>query len=402
MKILVVSQYYWPEHFQITDECEELVARGHEVTVLTGLPNYPSGTIAEGYRRGLNRSQVRGGVEIKRVPLVARGSSPIRLGLNYHSFSWFAKRAVRSLAPDFDVVYVPEISPVTMIEPGALYKELYGAPLFVYCMDLWPESLKNVLGSRLPSVVRRYEGISRRLYKAADVLAVQSPAFVEYLRDLHGVDESKMVYLPQFADSGYLDGDFNEAHEGVNFLVMGNMGRAQDIPVLLEAVDMMGARSGFAVHFVGSGSCFEQTENEIRRRGLGDRVVLHGARPYGEMASFYAVADACLLALNGDTWIGTTIPSRLQGYMAAGKPVFAAANGGAASVIKESACGNAVRAGDSAGLARLMDDFVSNPESYRDCGSRARSYFSKNFKKEIHMDRLEGILLRLAERKTGE
>lgn len=123
MKVLVVSQYYWPEHFQVTDECEELVARGHEVTVLTGLPNYPSGRIPKEYRKGQNRRQEKAGVKIIRAGLIERGSNPMQLALNYHSFAFAASRLVSSLESDFDVVYVPEISPVTMIEPAVRYKK---------------------------------------------------------------------------------------------------------------------------------------------------------------------------------------------------------------------------------------------------------------------------------------
>lgn len=400
MRILVVTQYYWPEYFQVTYECEELVRRGHSVTVLTGLPNYPSGTIQKDYRWGRNRRQSKDGVDIIRVPLIARGKSPLRLALNYHSFAWFSSRIVRNLPKDYDVVYVPEVSPVTMIEAAARYKLLNGVPLLVYCCDLWPESLKNVLGERLPWVVRLYSEMSGRLYSSADLVPVQSPAFSAYLHEVHGVPYSRTPFLPQFGDSEYLDMDLLTPHEGVNFLVMGNMGRAQDIPIILGAVDSMKHKDGFAVHFVGDGSCLEDARRFIEERRLGNRVVLHGRRPHEDMPDYYKIADACILALNGDSWIGATVPSRLQGYMAAGKTVLAAVNGGSRDIIVESGCGECVAAGDSIGLAKLLDCFIDDPEAYSVCGERGRMYFREHFTKRIHMDVLEQMLLRLG-RKAG-
>ena len=399
MKILVVSQYYWPEHFQITEECEELVVRGHDVTVLTGLPNYPSGKIPDDYRKGKNREQCKAGVKIIRASLIERGSNPLQLALNYHSFALCASRAAAKLDDDFDVIYVPEISPVTMIEPAAKYKRIHGTPLLVYCCDLWPESLKTILGNRFGFIVKLYQGISKRLYRSADLIAVQSPAFFEYMETTHGVSKDSMTYLPQFADDTYLDKKFNAEHDGINFLVMGNMGKAQDIPVVLRAASMVPSNFNFTIHFVGEGSFYDQAKKLADELGLENRVIFHGRRPYEEMEAFYSIADACILTLNGDSWIGATIPSRLQGYMAAGKPIIAAVNGGSSVVIGESECGKAVKAGDGEGLAVLIQEFISSPESFSGSGENGKRYFATHFTKARHMDKLEKMLLALAERK---
>lgn len=401
MKILVVSQYYWPEHFQVTEECEDLVQRGHEVTVLTGLPNYPSGKILDDYRRGNNRNQIRNGVNIIRASLIERGNNPVQLALNYHSFAFNASRIIKKFDIDFDVLYVPEISPVTMIKPASLYKQLYQAPLLVYCCDLWPESLKTMLGNRFSFIVKGYGRLSRKLYCSADLIAVQSPAFPEYLYQEHGIEKEKTVFLPQFADDGYLNEDFSKPHKGINFLVMGNMGHAQDIPIILQAAALVAKTRYFTVHFVGEGSFFAEAQKLVDKLDLGAHVVFHGRQPYEAMGNFYAIADACVLTLNGDTWIGTTIPSRLQGYMAAGKPVFAAANGGVSEVINNAQCGVCVAAGDYKGLAELMRSYIDHQGQFKDYGKNGRAFFSEYFTKKQHMDKLESLLRNLYERKAN-
>lgn len=399
MKILVVCQYYWPESFQVTEECEELVARGHEVTVLTGLPNYPSGKIPNEYRKGRNREQSRNGVKIIRASLIGRGSNPLQLALNYHSFAFCASRLITKLGGDFDVIYVHGLSPVMMIEPAVRYKRLHGTPLLIYCCDLWPESLRTILGNRFGFIIKLYQSISKRLYRSADLVAVQSPAFFEYMEMTHGVPKDGMTYLPQFANDAYLDKEFNAKHEGVNFLVMGNMGKAQDIPVVLRAASMVPSEFDFTIHFVGEGSFYEQAKKLADELGIENRVTFHGRRPYEEMEMFYNIADACILTLNGDSWIGTTIPSRLQGYMAAGKPILAAVNGGSSVVIGDSECGKAVEAGDSKGLSGLIQEFISSPEAFSNSGKNGKRYFATHFTKVRHMDKLEKMLLALAGRK---
>lgn len=398
MKVLVVCQHYWPEDFQVTAVCEELVRRGHEVTALVGLPNYPSGNVPEEYRKGRNRKQEKDGVSIVRSFEFGRRPGFIGLALNYYSYARSATRKATWLSGDFDVVFAYQLSPVMMAEPAVAYKERTGAPLLLYCCDLWPESMKVMLGERLPFLLRHYRKVSGRIYGRADLIAVQSSAFADYFGQEHGIPGERIRYVPQFAPSKFLDQDFScDDHPGVNFVLMGNIGRAQSIPCILEAVGRMRHDHGFTVHFVGDGACLEEARGLARRNALDDRVAFHGRRPFSEMPDYYRMADACLLALDGSTWVGSTLPSRLQGYMAAGKPIIAAIDGGARDVIEESGCGKAVDAGDAEGLAALMDGFIDDPGAFSGCGEAGRRYFEGHFMREQHVDTIERLLKEIAD-----
>lgn len=390
MRILVTTQHYWPETFQVIDFAEALVAAGHEVTVLTGLPNYPAGVVPEQYRHGRNRRQERNGVSIERAWLVPRGSDALRLAVNYYSFAMSASRLARKLEGRFDVVIAYQTSPVMMVEPGVAYSRKHRVPLIIYCCDLWPESMKVMLGNRFKGLLSHYSKVSKRLYGAADAIAVQSPAFIDYLSSVHSIPRERIRYVPQFStgSSDYVD---PVPHSGVNFVISGNVGRAQDMPVVLRAVSKMGVEKGFAVHVVGTGPCLDESIALAGELGISDRVVFHGRRPVEEMPSFYATADAFILALDGSSWVGTTVPSRLQGYMAAGRPVLAAINGGARSVIEESGCGFCVAAGDEDGLAKLLERFVRDPSICSGFGERAHAYFEGHFGKERYVESMIGL-----------
>ncbi|OUO91811.1 hypothetical protein B5F40_02975 [Gordonibacter sp. An230] len=398
MRILAVCQHYWPEDFQVTAVCEDLAARGHDVTVLAGLPNYPSGVVPPEYRRGGRRREERGGVSIVRAWEVGRRPGALGLAANYYSFALSAKRLAGRLDDGFDVVFAYQLSPVMMAVPAVAYKRLHGAPLLLYCCDLWPESMKVMIGERFPWLLERYRRVSKEIYAAADVIAVQSSAFCEYFERVHSISGEAVRYVPQFASDEYLGEDFSrEPSDRVNLVLMGNMGRAQNLPVVVSAFARMRNRDRATLHLVGDGACLGQAKRLAAELGVGEDVVFHGRRPYSEMPRYYRMADACVLSLSGDSWVGATLPSRLQGYMAAGKPVLAAIGGGARWVIEESGCGRAVDPGDVEGYASIMDEFVEGRSAFDGCGERGRAYFAEHFTRARHVDAIEGMLEELAE-----
>lgn len=399
LRILAVCQHYWPEQFQITDICEELARRGHEVTALVGIPNYPTGVVPEEYIDGKNRVQERNGVRIVRAEEVPRRPGALGLARNYWSFKRGADKRVHDLEGGYDVVFAYQLSPVLMAEPAMRAKRAFGAPVLLYCADIWPDAVRAMLPGGLAFFMPIVRAVSTRIYCGADMVATNSRAYIDCFEGVHGLERSRCRYVPQYADDSYLDMDLTAGpSERTRFMVMGNIGRLQYLRVLMEAVDLLKERDDFELHVVGTGSAIGELESFVSQRGLQEHVVLHGRHPVEEMPSFYRMADACVLTLHvpGAPWISSTLPSRLQGYMAAGKPVLAAIDGSAAEVIAESGCGVAAPATDSAGLAALMADFIDNREKYADCGERGRVYFRENFMRGRYMNEIEALLVEVA------
>lgn len=404
VKILMICQHYWPEHFQITEVCEELVRRGHDVTALVGVPNYPTGIVPDEYLGGKNRLQERNGVHIVRVEEMPRKNGIAGLARNYFSYMSAAKRKARELPGDFDVVFAYQITPVLMAAPMKDAKCRSGCPALLYCADIWPDAVMAMLPRRLSFLLPAVKAVSTRIYRDADFVATNSSAYVECFEQVHGFDPAKLKYVPQYAEDAYLSMDLEpEPSPKARFMVMGNIGRLQDMPSVLEAVNLLKHRDDFELHIVGTGSVIRDCEHYVVDNGLEGKVVFHGRHPFEEMPGFYRMADCCVLTLNvpGAPWISSTLPSRLQGYMAAGKPILAAISGSAAEVIRESGCGKAVSAGDSAGLAALMEDFIDNRVTYAGCGEAGRAYFRANFTKDRYMDEIESLLVATAERKDS-
>lgn len=397
MKILVVCQYYYPENFQITPICEQLAADGYDVTVLTGLPNYPTGIIPEEYKTG-HRDEMLNGVHIIRCHEIGRKKGAAYLALNYLSYVRSASAMVNKLTDDFDIVFVYQLSPVLMGIPGRKYARKHKVPLLLYCCDLWPESMKMYIHSESDPAFKWIKKVSKGIYDSADCIIGQSTSFLPYLKSTHSIPDDKLTYIPAFADETYLTQDFTPEDETVDFVFLGNLGIAQNLIAVLQAIEKIKDVPRFKVHFVGDGTVLDEMKKYVADHGLGDIVAFYGRRPVEEMPKYYKLADACLVSLKADNATGLTLPSKVQGYMAAGKPIIGMIDGSAKDVIDESGCGICVNAGDIDGLAAGMKDFIEEREKYKDCGSKARQYFIDNFSKAKFMMKLENEIERLGKR----
>lgn len=400
MKILVVCQYYYPENFQITPICEQLVADGFDVTVVTGLPNYPTGIIPEEYKKG-HRDEIMNGVHIIRCHEIGRKKGAAFLALNYFSFVCSASNMINKLEHDFDLVFVYQLSPVLMGIPAIMYAKKNKKPIFLYCCDLWPESMKMYVQNESNLAFRWAKWISKKIYTAADGIACQSTSFIPYLKKTHDIPDNKLVYIPAFADETYLEQDFSPEGDIVDFVFLGNLGIAQNLIAVLRAVEKIKDVSGFMMHFVGDGSVLDEMKKYVADHGLEKVVTFYGRRPVEEMPKYYKLADACLVSLLADNQIGLTLPGKVQGYMAAGKPIIGMIDGSAKDVIEDSECGICVKAGDISALSDAMRDFIQNKDKYKDCGKKAREYFKANFRKSIFMSKLENEFERLGKGNVG-
>ena len=404
-KILVVSQHYWPEPFNFAEICEELVQRGYDVTVLTGLPNYPEGAIYPGYEGGKNRYQIRNGVRIIRSPLIPRGTSTVQRVVNYFSFSHEATKMTAGLESDFDVVLAFQTSPVMMAEPALAYAKRTGVPVLLWCIDIWPECLTagGIPAGSAP--YNLFKLISKRIYRSADRLAVTSPLFKEYLHDMFGMNTSELIDLPQYAEDLFTDEaeDIPEGYDRtkINLTFAGNIGSAQSVETIIEAARLVKGEERLLFHVVGSGSSEQACRDLAKQYGLNN-VVFHGRHPLEEMPAFYQASDAMLATFADNPVLGYTLPRKIQSYLAAGKPIIGTVTGEAARVINEAPCGLTSAPEDPVGFAANCLVFAEQPDSIRAAlGRCGKAYYEKHFTKQAFYSRLEKELNDLKGKKHG-
>ncbi|MGZ5165537.1 MAG: glycosyltransferase family 4 protein, partial [Burkholderiales bacterium] len=343
MNILIVTQYFWPEAFRINDVARGLRDRGHHVSVLTGMPNYPAGQLYQGYGWFTPAREHFDGIPVVRAPLITRGKSRNwRLALNYLTFAITASMLGPLRCRDrVDAVLVYEPSPITVGLPGIVMGAFKRAPVLLWIQDLWPETLEavGVPAGGVPARIARY--VSDWVHRHCDLLLLQSRAYEAKLVS-RGFDVSRMEYLPNWAEENFrpLGPDAAEdpmrGIDGFRIVFAGNIGSAQSFETLVDAASRLRERKGIKWVVVGDGNIRSWLEAEIKKRGLEESVILLGWHPPERMPAFFGHADALLVTLRSDSIFSLTVPSKVQTYLACGKPILAALNGEGAAILEQS------------------------------------------------------------------
>jgi colanic acid biosynthesis glycosyl transferase WcaI len=403
MRLLVVSQYFWPENFRINDLVGELVRRGHQVTVLTGLPNYPEGKIFQEFLDDPYRFLNYEGAEIIRVPMTARGQGSLRLILNYLSFavsaSVFGFWKLRGY--QFDAIFAYQVSPVTVGLPAVMMRAVKSAPLAFWVLDLWPETLEAVGVVHHPTLLQAVGKLVSFIYKRCDLVMVQSKRFIPQVQKYAG-NSIRVEYFPSWAEQVFGTKDVGYAIEvptkaGIfNVLFAGNIGDAQDFPAILDAAESLKSHSHIRWLIVGDGRLARWVADEIKRRNLNDCVLMLGRYPVERMPEFFKHAKALLVSLKDEPIFSMTIPGKLQSYLAAGIPIVAMLNGEGAEVVKKSQSGLTCVAGDHTGLASavLKLSEMTN-EELAEMGRNGLNASSSEFDRSALMNQLERSLEKL-------
>ena len=398
MRILVISQYFFPEHFRINDLCYGLKEKGHNVTVLTGKPNYPNGRFYEGYGFFKKKFEVINGINIYRSNLIPRGEgSGFRLFVNYLSFVFFGLFRLFFIKKKFDKIFVYAPSPITVGYLGAFASFLFRAKPYLWVHDLWPESVKDAGGIKNEIVLSLVNLMTKSIYYFYQTILVQSPSFKKYLM-AQGVNEKKIIYYPYYAESFYNIVDQKPDLEEIfskklNLVFAGNIGVAQSFDTIIKSVKVAsGMLDDFQFIILGEGRDKKRVLHKIESMSLTNNFKFLGSFPPEEMPNFFASADALVVSLKKSKIFSMTIPGKLQSYLASGKPIIASLDGIGAEIIKESSSGYVTPSEDHHGLAKSIISFDKlSLEQRIKLGANARKYFEKEFERDKLLDKLIDI-----------
>lgn len=392
-KILVICQYYKPEPFRISDICEEMVRRGHEVHVVTGYPNYPEGILYKGYGKGKHIDEVLNGVKVHRCFTIPRETGIVKRMQNYYSYVIssvkyvVSDKCVASDGKNFDVVFCNQLSPVMMADAAIAYKKKYKVPVVMYCLDLWPESLIAGGITRESKIYKYYHHVSKRIYCQMDKILITSRMFSDYLQKEFGIKKNKIEYLPQYAEGIFEELRAKEESKNFDFMFAGNIGEIQSVETLLNVAELLQHES-VKFHIIGGGTDLERLQ-KIKETKKLDNVIFYGRRPLEEMPRFYKKADAMIVTLASDPVLSLTLPGKVQSYMAAGKPIIGAIDGETQNVIKEAKCGLCGNADDVEALAENIRSFISDNTDRKQFGRNARKFYEDHFEIKLFMSKLE-------------
>lgn len=393
--VLVVSQYFYPESFRINDMCIEWVNRGYDVTVITGIPNYPMGKTFPGYGLLKRRHEIWNGVEIFRLPLIPRGSSSVGMVLNYFSFMISGIIAGKLKNIKADIVFSFELSPMMQVLAGISFAKKLHVPHYMYVQDLWPENVITVTGIKSRLIINPINRMVDRIYKNADEIFATSPSFVDAIcnREIP-VDRKKVHYWPQYAEEFYAPRESAEVPEipqsdTFKIAFTGNIGFAQGLEILPEAAKRLkGEKVQFVI--VGDGRFLPTFEKTVHENGLDEMFIMIPRQPAQRIPEILSACDAAFISFKNDPLWSMTIPAKLQSYMACGMPLIASADGETRRIIEEANCGMCCDIGDANALAELIR--TMKDLNLSEFGRNSREYCVEHFNKKKLMDEMDGYL----------
>lgn len=408
VRILVISQYFWPENFRVNDLVQELTSRGHELTVLTGIPNYPDGDVFPEFQNKSNAFSEYHGAKVIRVPMLARSKGALRLICNYVSFMLSASSiGVWKLKnKSFDVIFVFEPSPITVGLPAIILRYLKKIPVLFWVLDLWPETLSAIGVIKSKSILNLVGSFVSFVYNRCDLVLGQSKSFFtsisKYCRD-----HQKIRYFPSWAEDVFSSNAIIQcapevplSHESFDIVFAGNVGEAQDFSAILRAAEIL-KNNAQQIRWliVGDGRMAPWVKEQIIKHGLESQILMLGRFPVERMPSFYACADALLVSLKPDPVFAMTIPGKVQSYLMSGIPLLGMLDGEGANVIHEAKAGLCCAAGDSEGLANAVIKMAEMTQLERDVlGRNGRMYAEAEFSREKLIDTLESWFLEVMQK----
>ena len=398
MRILVISQYFYPENFRINDICIGLKEQGHSVSVLTAKPNYPKGKFFTGYSFFGNSIDEYRGIKVYRSPIIPRGNaSGLNLFLNYISFVIFGFFKLFFIKEKFDKIFVYAPSPITVGYIGVAASYIFRANPYLWVHDLWPESVKDAGGINNKFLLYLVGLMTKSIYYFYDNILVQSPSFKDYLLN-QGVNESKIIFYPYYAESFYKVVNENpkiksQFGKGLKIVFAGNIGVAQSFDTIFDAAKILATKlEDFKFIIIGDGRDRKRIQKKIVDNSLDNYFKFLGSYPPEKMPTFFASADALLVSLKDTKIFSMTIPGKLQSYLACGKPIIASLNGIGAKLVDESNSGFTSRAEDPESLAASILKFnkLSSAQK-KELGNNARLYYKKEFERSRLLIRLIDI-----------
>lgn len=398
MKILFVCQYFYPEVFRGNDIAFHWAEQGHEVRVVSGIPNYPQGKFYDGYGLFKKRYEIVNGVKVTHLPIIPRGNGKITLMLNYFSYLLVAWvwMLFHAMFHRYDRVFVQQLSPVMMSAPGVLYKRLRKVPLYTWVLDLWPESLTAAGGINNKYVLGFFRHYVKSQYKHSDKILISSRSFDKSILE-YGPYEDKIVYYPQWSDG--IDGvektpeNAPEIPSGFKLMFAGTIGESHGFECTMRAALLTKEHKDIKWIIVGEGRRLDWVKSLVKERGLEETVFMLGRYPADTMPWFFKRADVMLVTLSNDPLFKLYAPAKISSYMAAAKPIVAVLNGEGAEVIKDADCGWLLPAGDEEGFARLAVELSQMDKAVlKEKGENALKYYNAHYIKKDCLQRLDEIM----------
>ena len=405
MRVLIISQYFWPENFRVNELSEELNKLGHKVTILTGYPNYPSGEIFEEFKKNKSKFYEYKGAEIIRVALLPRKNNKLNLVLNYISFlvSSIIFGYFKMLGRNFDIIFTFQLSPVTVGITSSFFSFIKNCPNIFWVLDLWPDTLVALKVLKSEWQIKLFKILINWIYSNCDIVLAQSKSILKEIKNYKSI-KNNAYYFPSWGESDLFFKNKKPAPEVkpkkiFTILFAGNIGEAQDFPNIIKAVKLLSLQNinDFRILIVGSGSKKDWVIREVKKLKIDKHFEFYKNYPLERMSSFFLHADALLVSLSNNRVFNMTIPGKVQFYLSSGIPIIGMICGEASQVIKDSKAGYVCESGDYISLSKIISKISKQDKKrLKAMGRNGREYAKKEFSKISLIKKLNKIINKLS------
>ena len=407
MRILIITQYYWPENFRINEVSEELVKLGHKVSILTGYPNYPKGDVFAEFKKDYKKFSKYKGASIIRVPILSRKKNNFNLALNYISFlltSIFIGY-FKIKGKEFDIIFTCQLSPVTVGITSAFFSKILNIPQIFWVQDLWPDTLValNILNKNWQ--INLFRNLVNWIYSRCDLILAQSKYILKEIKKYSSVKDN-LHYFPTWGESDLFLNIASPAPEIepkdiFTIMFAGNIGEAQDFPNIIKAVQniILNNVKNFRLIIIGDGSKKEWTMNEVKKLNIEQYFEFYNSYPLERMPSFFRHADVLLVSLLNKKVFNMTIPGKIQFYLSSGIPIVGMICGAGAEVIQKSKGGFVCDSGNYLNLSKIIREIISlEKKDLQKIGEKGKEYANKEFSKIKLIHKLNKIFIKISKK----
>lgn len=393
-KILIIAERFNPEEFGINDLAKAWVKEYKEVAVITQVPSYPFDKVFKGYENRIIQKELWNEITIHRVYSVLgyTRNKYIKV-LSYFSFAFFASMAAIVFGRKYDYVYIYQVGPLTQAIPGIILKYLFNKKLFIWTLDIWPESV-FAYGFKKSLILRKSLDLFVRIvYRSCDSIFVSCKGF-EYKIKRYAPN-AKIYFTPQWVPDGL---NFNgaspsmEMKEGFNFTFAGNVGKVQNLENVILGFSKLSQNGQKSyLNIIGDGSNLSSLKALVESNGIKN-VIFWGRRPMEEMPKWFLASDVLIVSLIDKPIFSLTIPAKFQAYLAANRPILSVMNGELTNMVEDSQIGYGVNPSDLDMIKGGFERFINTPHDTIECFKRNMVSLLPDYTKDSIVDRKTSLI----------
>ena len=393
MRILIVSQYFWPENFRVNDIVAYLRENYHQVDILTGPPNYPEGKLFEEYISDKKNFDNYHGAQIYRVPVfLRRDGRKLFLFLNYISFTFssifFGFFLLRK--KKYDIVFSFATSPLTSSLPAIFFSKIKSSRSFIWVLDLWPDILFELKIINNIFLKKTILAISKLIYRKFDYIFSQSQSFkviIDTYVNNNNNNNNNNIYFPAWPEdiNNLVSNEIKYKNDkSFKIVFTGNVGEAQNFDNVIKAAILLKNYDDIKWIIIGTGRELENIKKIAERENIKN-FILEGKKNIEDINYYHSIATVLFISLKSGKAISSTIPGKLQTYLKTNKFILGMISGETKKIIEDSGIGLCIDPDKPEELAKAIMHLKANPEiiSKINNSNLGQTYLNENFRKEF-------------------